>query len=132
MTLGRVVLSADGLASRAAARDRTDPEATSYDQPLLYVPDDQLKGGLALAVGAVRLDLGAQHAGARATTTDGAAALPAYTVVSAGLSGAARLAGWRARLALRAENLTDAVYAVVPRYPMPPRHLRLSLTLHSR
>ena len=129
--LGRSTLSLDGLAARTAARDRTDPEATSYDQPLLYVPDDQLKGTLALAVGGVRLDLGAQHAGARATTTDGASELPPFTLLSAGVAGAVRLAGWRARLGVRAENITDAAYAVIPRFPMPPRHLRFSLSLSS-
>lgn len=129
--LGRATLSLDGLAARTAARDRTDPEATSYDQKLLYVPDDQFKGTAALAVGGVRLDLGAQHAGARATTTDGAAELPPYTLVSAGLAGTVRLAGWRARLGVRAENLADAAYAVIPRFPMPPRHLRFSLSLSS-
>lgn len=121
-----------GLWARSLARDRSDPGSTAFGQSLLYVPDDQGKAYLALGWRALRLDVQVRHAGRRLTQSDGGASLPPYTVadgrLSAGLGGAA----WRGRLALRLDNLTDANYAVTPRFPMPPRHLRLALTLSTR
>ncbi|MEM6328052.1 MAG: TonB-dependent receptor [Bacteroidota bacterium] len=118
-----------GLWTHAAARDRSNPEASAYGQPLLYVPDDQAKGWLALGWRSLRAGLHLRHAGRRFTRSDGGASLPPYTIadaqVSAGISGL----GWSGRLSLRLDNLTDARYSVVPRFPMPPRHLRAALTL---
>ena len=56
--------------------------------------------------------------------------LPA-NVVDAGLSGRLRVGPAAAVLAVRLENLLDARYALVRQYPMPPRHVRVRLTLSS-
>ncbi|GAB5534860.1 MAG: TonB-dependent receptor [Rubricoccaceae bacterium] len=121
-----------GLVTVADARDRTDPEASSFDQPLLYVPNRLVRAHAATGWRGLRLDLGAQHTGRRWTASDGSASLPPVTVLNLGLAGTLSLPGVAATLAVRAENLLDARYAIVRQYPMPPRHLRLRLTLTSR
>ncbi|MEM1041616.1 MAG: TonB-dependent receptor [Bacteroidota bacterium] len=121
-----------GLWARSRARDRTDSAATSFDQPLLFVPDDQAKAHVALGLGPLRLDAQLRHASERPSAADGSAALDPYTLFDAGASVALAGPAWRARLGARVENLTDEVYSVVPRYPMPPRTLRLTLTLETR
>lgn len=119
------------LATLTDARDRTNPEASSFDQPLLYVPDALVRADLALGLGPVRLDAGLERTGRRATAADGSASLPPATVVGAGLSGRLGLGPAAATLAVRLENLLNADYALVRQYPMPPRHVRVRLTLAS-
>ena len=120
------------LATRTDARDRTAPGATSFGRPLLYVPDRLGRAWGAVAAGPLRLDVGVQHTGRRWTSSDGSASLPPVTVLDAGFSASAPLLGARATVGLRAENLGDARYAIVRQYPMPPRHLRIRLTLSSQ
>ncbi|MEM0963690.1 MAG: TonB-dependent receptor, partial [Bacteroidota bacterium] len=118
-----------GLWTRSLARDRSDPEFPSFDQPLLYVPDDQGKAHVAVGWQAFRIDAGVRHAGRRFSKADGSASLPPYTVADAQISARLAALGGHARLAFRLDNLTDARYSVIPRFPMPPRHIRLSLTV---
>ncbi|MEM1055671.1 MAG: TonB-dependent receptor [Bacteroidota bacterium] len=128
-TRGPASAELGGLWTRAATRDRSNPESSSFGQPLLYVPDDQAKGWLALGWRSLRAGLHLRHAGRRFTRSDGGASLPPYTIADAQVSASASGLGWSARLGLRLDNLTDARYSVVPRFPMPPRHLRATLTL---
>lgn len=129
--LGSTLVHAGLAATFTDARDRSDPSAPAFDQPLRYVPRTTAKAWAALGRGAFRLDLGAQYVGRRPVTADGSRALDPYLV----LSGQARytrvVAGVEAVLAVAVENLTDAAYEVVQSYPMPPRHLRLRLALQS-
>ena len=127
----RVFAEAGVLATVTDARDRTDPDASSFDQRLLYVPDRLARADAALGLGPLRLDAGLEHTGARATASDGSSALPPATVLDLGLAGTLRQRGVAATLAVRVENVLDARYALVQQYPMPPRHLRVRLTLTS-
>ena len=127
-----IALEAGALWAHSAARDRTDPEASSFGQPLIYVPDDQTKLDAALSWRGLRVGADLRHISARPTASDGSAALPPFTVLGAHVEAGFAAAAWRARLALHAENLTDAVYSVTPLSPMPPRHLRAVLTIESR
>ncbi|MGB3541990.1 hypothetical protein [Rubrivirga sp.] len=88
-----------------------------------------VRADLALEVGGLRFDGGLEHTGRRATASDGSAAMPPVTVLEAGVSGSVALEGVTATLSLRLENLLDARYAIVRQYPMPPRHLRVRLSL---
>jgi len=121
-----------GLATLTDARDRTDPDASSFDQRLLYVPDRLVRAHAATGWRGLRLDAGLQHTGRRWTQSDGSVSLPPVTVLDLGLAGTLSLPGVAATLAVRAENLLDTRYAIVRQYPMPPRHLRLRLTFSSR
>ncbi len=120
------------VATRTDARDRTDPAAATYDQPLLYVPDRQLKTSLTVGGRRLALDGEAVHTGRRFTTADGSASLAPTTVFAMGVRvGEANAAG-AITLALRVENLTDLRYEVVRGYWMPPRHLSFRLSLTTR
>jgi iron complex outermembrane receptor protein len=130
---GRLRAEAGGLVSAQRARDRSDAEPDTYGQGLLYTPDLQAKAYAALEVGPLWLDAGLQHAGRRLITRGAnAQSLPPYAVMGAG----ARLRlpmprGARLTLGARLENVTDHAYQVITGYPMPPRHLRFSLSLTS-
>lgn len=113
------------------ARDRSDPASASYDQPLRYVPREQLKLFAGTALGRLALDVSGRYAGRRYTTTDGSEYLDPYVVLDAQLRVSARLGGFDAQLALFVENLFDARYDVVQNYPMPPRHARVRILLES-
>ncbi|MFN3595867.1 MAG: TonB-dependent receptor [Rubricoccaceae bacterium] len=132
--LRRGALSAEASLNltHAAARDVSDPAASSFGQPLLYVPDGQARAHVALGWGALRAGGGVRAAGSRTTATDGAQTLPGYALWDARAEIRLPLGGAQARLALHLENLTDVRYEVVPRHPMPPRHGRLVLALEAR
>ena len=133
LRVGRAALFAEAgaLATWTDARDRTDPESSSFDQRLLYVPDRLVRADAALGLWGLRLDAGLEHTGARATMSDGSSELAPATVLDVGLAGTARQRGVAVTLAARVENALDARYALVQQYPMPPRHLRVRLTLAS-
>ena len=132
--LGRgAALALDFVLTRTAARDRTNPESTSYGQPLLYVPERQAKAAVTVGGSALALDLEAVHTGRRFTASDGSASLAPVTVAAAGLRTRLDLGrGGAAGLAVRLENATDRRYHIVRGYPMPPRHLSFRLTLTAR
>ncbi|GIV58632.1 MAG: hypothetical protein KatS3mg042_1545 [Rhodothermaceae bacterium] len=111
------------------ARDRSDPEAASFDQPLRYVPRHQLKAFAGATYGPLALDVTTRYVGERFVTSDGRQALPPYHVTDARLGLALPLAPARLTLDLVVENLFDRVYEGIKGYPMPPRTLRLRLGL---
>ena len=126
-------LALDLVLTRTAARDRTNPESTSYGQPLLYVPERQAKAAVTVGGAALALDLEAVHTGRRFTASDGSASLNPVTIAAAGLRTRLDLGrGGAAGLAVRLENATDRRYQIVRGYPMPPRHLSFRLTLTAR
>ena len=127
-----VHLRLDGIATATDARDRTEPGTTSYDQPLLYVPDRQFKAAVTLGVRGLAFDAEAVHTGRRFVVADGTASLAPVTVAAAGLRLHASDPTGAIAAALRVENLTGRRYEVVRGYPMPPRHLSLRLSITTR
>lgn len=131
----RDALAEAGLvATLTDARDRSDPDASAYGQQLRLVPcwTASAWGGVEvsrLGTATVRLGANARAVGRRATTDSGSASLPPYAVFGAGVRAAMPVAGASLTLSLRAENLLDTRYEVVPTYVMPPRHLRATLSL---
>ncbi|MEL7360799.1 MAG: TonB-dependent receptor [Bacteroidota bacterium] len=126
---GRMV-EARGLVTLTDARDRSDPESSSYDQPLLYVPDAQIKAGLGGGTDLLRVDVDVRHTGRRYFTSDGSQSLAPLTVVDVQARSRVVLSQHvAASLALRLDNAADLRYAIVRRFPMPPRHLTLRLAL---
>ncbi len=120
-----------GRADAGALATALDARDLDTRQPLRYVPRWTAKAWGGLALGAVRLDLGLRAVGRRFTTASGSGALPAHLVLDAQLGVRRSLPGAEIRLSVAAQNLTDARYEVVRSYPMPPRHARLRLTLHT-
>lgn len=109
------------------ARNRSDPGSASYDEPLRYVPRDQLKAHSTLSWGPVSLDLNARYTGRRYVTSDGSQFLDAYVIADAQLRLAHAFGGVRTELSLRLENALDTEYPSVGNRPMPPRHLTIRL-----
>lgn len=111
------------------ALDRSDPNAPTFDEPLRYVPDHQLR-----ARGTVHL-LGAEagvtmrYVGRRYVTTDGSRFLEPYLRADAALGGSFHWRQLRVGGTLRAENLLNSRYAVLRGYPAPPRHWTLKITV---
>jgi iron complex outermembrane receptor protein len=109
------------------ARNRTDPGSPSYDEPLRYVPRDQMKVHSTLAWGPAALTMHARYTGRRAATSDGSQFLDAYVVGSTRLRLKHEVAGVRTALSVQIDNLFDTDYQSVGGRPMPPRHARVRL-----
>jgi iron complex outermembrane receptor protein len=111
------------------ARNRTDPGSDSYNEPLRYVPRDQLKAHSTLSWGPAALDLNARYTGRRYVTSDGSQFLEAYVIADTQLRLEHEFGGVRTELSLRLDNALDTDYESVGGRPMPPRHARLRLRL---
>jgi iron complex outermembrane receptor protein len=113
--------------TRTDARTRTDPDAASYDEPLRYVPRDQLKAHATLSWGPAALDLNARYTGRRYVTSDGSEFLDPYVRFDPQLRLTHDVSGVETELSIRLENAFDTDYQSVGGRPMPPRHARLRL-----
>ena len=113
------------------ARDRSDPASRSFDQPVRYVPREQLKLSVNSTLRHFGLDFTAVYTGRRYVTSDATEYLDPYVVLDAQARFTRRLGAYRMQLALAVENLLDASYAVLQHYPMPPRHARIRLLIQS-
>ena len=132
LRLGRAPVTLRGglLFAHTDARNRADPRAAAYDAPLRYVPRQQLKARLGATWGRLAADASVQAVSARFTASDGSRALAPYRVARAHVRYRQPLGPARLTLGLTLENALDARYAVIEDYPMPPRHARVTLTLH--
>lgn len=131
LPLGRYVRLRNGVFyTLTHARDRSDLDTRSYDEPLRYVPPVQVKGHVGVDVGPAALDVYARHVGRRYVTSDGQQSLDPYSLVEVRLRLRATWSGMEGIIALSVDNVLDAEYQVVEAEPMPPRHARLQLTLH--
>lgn len=111
------------------ARDRSDPSSPTYNQPLRYVPREQIKTHATLAWGPAALDVNARYTGRRYITSDASQSLEPYAIVDLQLRINGRWNGIRAQLSTGVDNLFDTDYRAVGNRPMPPRHLQLRLSL---
>lgn len=109
------------------ARNRTDPESASYNEPLRYVPRTQMKAHSTLAWGPATLTLHARYTGRRYVTSDGARFLAPYILAGTRLQVSHTLGDVRTTLSLDLDNLLDTSYRSVGNRPMPPRHARVRL-----
>jgi len=123
------VLDAGVFYTYTDARDRSDPESTSFDMPLRLVPRHQVKGHLGIRMGPAEFDLAARHIGRRNVVVDGTRSLDPALLLDGQVRLDGTLGNVAAELAVVLENLTDRRYQVMPANPMPPRHLRIQLTL---
>jgi len=106
--------------------NRTDPEDTdTYNKPICYSPT--LSYGITGIVGwrSVSVTLSDLHVGERMWSyADPEDVLDPYNNIDLKISGAWR--GWIASLEIN--DLLDVQYEHIPRYPMPGRNFRFSLT----
>ncbi len=109
------------------ARDRSEPGAPAYNQPLRYVPREQARLYAGLKVGWLAFDAGLRYTGRRFVRTDGQAPLAPFGVAELGIRLDVPAPGGRLSAAATLDNALDAHYSVLQGYPMPPRHLRFRL-----
>ena len=121
----------DGVADGGLAVALTSARDLDADRALRYVPAWTARawGGLAWRAAGTgfRLDLGVRASGARPVTES--QRLAPYAVADVRAEARRRVAGAELGVALLLDNLTDARYALVQSYDMPPRAARLRLTL---
>ncbi|MDX1531489.1 MAG: TonB-dependent receptor, partial [Rhodothermales bacterium] len=130
--LGPALATARLAATLTDARDRSDPSAPAFDQPLRYVPRWTTTARAALTWRMLRLDLGMHAVGRRYTTSDASRWLDPHVVFDGQLRASHAFPHVEATLAVVVENLTDGLYEGVASYVMPPRHARVRLLLRSR
>ena len=109
------------------ARNRTDPTAASYGEPLRYVPRTQAKSHATLSWGPAALTVNARYTGRRYVTSDGSRSLDPYLLTESRLRLTHEVAGVRTSLSLAVDNVFDIDYRSVGGRPMPPRHARVRL-----
>lgn len=109
------------------ARDRSEPGSASYDEPLRYVPRDQMKGHSTLTWGFAALTVHSRYTGRRYVTSDGSDFLSEYVVVNTQLGLTYELLGLETELSIEIDNLFDTNYQSMGGRPMPPRHARVRL-----
>jgi iron complex outermembrane receptor protein len=109
------------------ARNRTDPGAASYDQPLRYVPRHQTKAHATFEWGPAALTLNTRYTDRRYVTSDRSQFLEAYLLAGAQLRLAHRFDDVQTELSIGLDNALDTDYQSGGGRPMPPRHARLRL-----
>ncbi|MFW5972895.1 MAG: TonB-dependent receptor plug domain-containing protein, partial [Bacteroidota bacterium] len=114
------------------ARDRSDPASSSYERPLRYVPRHSLMLSAGVFRGAFEADMSVSYVGRRYITADATSWLDPYTTATLQLATVRETRAGRLRGAVIFDNLFDVDYAVVANRPMPPRNVRISLTLETR
>ena len=125
----RLRLDGSAFYTLTDARDRSDPQTRSYDQPVRLVPRHQLKSHLGLRVGPVQINASGRYTGRRYVTTDGSRYLDPFFLIDGQLRFHRPMRRVTATLSVVLENVLDRRYEVIPANPMPPRHARLQLTL---
>ncbi len=131
--IDKMQLSASADYTLANSRDVTSADDASFNQPLRYVPRHILKTRLGLTAQhrSIRwhIDAGYRYTSERFVTTDGQQSIPAYSTadVSLRLTKQNRRANYT--LGLFLENAMDKSYEIIKGYPVPPRALRIQLTL---
>lgn len=112
-----------------SATDRTDEKAASFGHQLRYAPRLVAAGEGWISVRGVVLTSSVKRTGRRPIASDGSFFEPAFTVADATLSRSATALGLSHLLSVSVANLLDADYAAVRLYPMPGRHLTLTLRI---
>jgi iron complex outermembrane receptor protein len=121
---GRVRMRLAGTIGRTT--DRSDPLAASFGHPLRHLPGSTWSALAEWASDRFGLRLDARRIGRRPVASDDSRHLPAFTVLD--VSGSLAV-GRPLRLRASLRNALGARYAMIPNYPMPGRHLTITLTL---
>ncbi|MFK7849249.1 MAG: TonB-dependent receptor plug domain-containing protein [Rhodothermales bacterium] len=115
------------------AKDISDKSESSYNQPLRYTPKHVLKSRFSLVqqTGEMRwnFDISIRHISRRYITTDGSQSLKPYTTADAHLRVTRSLNLTTFTAGVFLENITNQAYEVVKGYPVPPRLLRIQLSI---
>jgi iron complex outermembrane receptor protein len=109
------------------ARNRSEPHSASYNEPVRYVPRDQLKAHSTVSWGPATLTAKVRYTGRRPLTSDGRLVLDAYVTGGTRLQLEHSFSGIRTALSVDVENVFNTDYRSIGNRPMPPRHARIRL-----
>lgn len=126
---GRRYVNGGAVVTLTRATDRSDPSNASFGEQLRYVPRVQAKAHLSLHAGPFSLDLNGRYVSRRFVTSDGTQWVDPYFVADAQIRFRSTIAGAATTLALAIQNMLDEPYSIIQHYPMPPRHLRITLNI---
>lgn len=93
------------------------------------LPREQVKGGLHLSAGPFLLETSARYTGTRSVTTDGTLQLPAFLLFDVHALFRSRSGHASTSLGIYVDNVLNTRYEYLSSSPMPPRELRLQLTI---
>lgn len=122
-------ITADLTYTLTDARNRTDPDASSFGEPVLYVPRTLTKAQWTLSWGPASLSATARDTGRRPITSDGSRFRDGFTILDTQLRLDHEVGAVRTALTIRLENTLDTDHRSVGGRPMPPRHLQVRLLL---
>lgn len=114
-------------ATYTQTRNRSTPDASSYNQPLRYVPTAMVKPHATITMGPVEASATTRYVGRRYTTSDGSQSQPPYLTTDAQLRIRQTYDDITLAIQLEINNLFDAEYTVLNNQPMPPQHAHLAL-----
>ncbi len=124
--IGESIIGYDLRYSLTHARDRSEDAEGQF---LRYVPRDLLRTGISVTRRRITGGISFDYTGRRYINADGSDWLDPFLTVSLRLNATHEIAGARLNAGIIIDNLLDADYAVVAAHPMPPRHLRLFLSI---
>ncbi|NNE47953.1 MAG: TonB-dependent receptor [Rhodothermales bacterium] len=134
-TVSQSIAVADNASMDVAAhhtltysRNRTD-DTSSSNHPLRYVPRHVLNIDASFTWTFLRFGLSGRYVGRRYLTTDASEWVAAYTVLSGDLSGRFLTGFGSVNMGIYVENIGGVDYQMMYGYPMPPRSVRLQLSL---
>ena len=110
-------------------RDRSDPDAVTYNQLLRYRPRHTFSALASTIIRRVDISMSLTGAGRVYTTDDQSGWLDPHAVVAARVARPFAVRSSTIRLTAEVDNLFGNQYALVENRPMPPRHFRIGLQL---
>ncbi|MGM0706542.1 MAG: TonB-dependent receptor plug domain-containing protein [Bacteroidota bacterium] len=116
-------------ASYTEARDRSDPETSSYNQQLPYVPRVTAKPYATLHMGPLNVDAHARYIGPQLTSGDGSQRKSGYMASEAQVRLEQQWDPVSVYLSLRIHNALNTTYTLQNNQPVPPRHSTLTLRI---
>ncbi len=115
------------LSTYAGTVDLSDPAAASYGNQIRYSPRSVVKNTFGVSRGVFRLDVTSSVTGKQFLTTDESRAIGSFHQMSIQSSILIQAMNGFWRFAAGLENALDTTSESIRFYPMPPRHIRLSV-----
>jgi vitamin B12 transporter len=112
-------------------RDRSDPDATTYNRLLRYRPRHTFSALASTIIRSVDISMSLTGAGRVYTTDDQSRWLDPHAVMTVRVARPFVVGSSMIRLTAEVDNLFDSQYALVENRPMPPRHFRMGLQLNT-
>ena len=120
-----------GVHTFSRVEDRSDRETRSYAKQVRYVPQHVFKFLISAGSDRFGIDVIFSLTGKRFVTSDETQSLPANREITIRLRATESIATGSLSLVVAVENATDQSIESIRFYPMPPRHMRVSIVFES-